>query len=110
MPRARRVFHGLAVPPVMLDKTWHGVGLGRRHEPARDRSTAPFIGPSVSLSKSCIARESQVLEQGPSYLMSFGTGGIYLNETLAVAAQHEPGSLLGKDSGARARSGCVSGA
>jgi hypothetical protein len=33
-----------------------------------------------------------VLEQGPSYLMSFGTGGIYLNETLAVAAQHEPGA------------------
>ena len=33
-----------------------------------------------------------MLEQGPSYLMSFGTGGIYLNETLAVAAQHEPGA------------------
>jgi hypothetical protein len=27
-----------------------------------------------------------------SYLMSFVTGGIYLNETLAVAAKHEPGA------------------
>ncbi len=27
------------------------------------------------------------------YLMSFVTGGIYLNETLAVAAQHEPAAL-----------------
>jgi len=26
------------------------------------------------------------------YLMSFGTGGLYLNETLAVAALHEPGA------------------
>jgi Putative inner membrane protein (DUF1819) len=33
-----------------------------------------------------------VSEKGPSYLMSFVTGGIYLNETLAVAAQHEQGA------------------
>ena len=31
-------------------------------------------------------------ERSSPYLMSFGTGGIYLNETLAVAALHEPGA------------------